>query len=280
MKMTRSIACHDNHDDGFTLTDLLAAIVTVGILGLLLLPALASTKPNSQALQCLENQRQLIRAWQMYSTDFNDLIALTGGEGDTASSLIAPNINNGNWCHGSMDLASTAATDPQLIQRGSLFPYSKSVKLYKCPADTKMQTVYGVKTATSRSVSMNCWMNPITSWSTTTGRIFKKQSDIFSPSPANCWVIIDVSPGSINTAWFVCDPFESPTGWVDVPAAYHNGACGISFADGHAQFKKWTDKAVLTYGVPNGPVGNFVQSLQAPGFEDLKWLQAATTSHK
>ncbi len=280
MKTNRLIACHDNRNDGFTLTDLLAVIVTIGILGLLLLPALAGTKPNSQAFQCLENQRQLIRAWQMYSTDFNDLIALTGGEGDTANSLVAPNINNGNWCHGSMDLNSTAATDPRLIQRGSLFPYSKSVTLYKCPADTKTQLIGTTRTPTSRSVSMNCWMNPINAWSTTTGRIFRKQSDIYSPPPANCWVIIDVSPGSINSAWFVCDQFDNPTTWVDIPAAYHNGACGISFADGHAQFKRWTDKAVLNYGVPNGPVGTGVPSLQAPGFADLKWLQAATTSHK
>ena len=280
MKINRSIACHDNHDDGFTLTDLLAAIVTVGILGLLLLPALAGTKPNSQALQCLENQRQLIRAWQMYSTDFNDLIAMSGGEGDTASLVTDGNINNGNWCHGRMDLDSTAATDPQLVQRGSLFPFSKSVKIYKCPADTKSQLIGTVKTPTTRSVSMNCWMNPITAWSTATGRIFKKQSDIYSPSPANCWVIIDEAPGSINDAWFICDPFGATTEWVDIPAAYHNGACGISFADGHAQFKKWTDKAVLTYGVPNGPTGTMVPSQQAPSYADLKWLQAATTSHK
>jgi len=215
----------------------------------------------------------------MYSNDFNERIDLTGGEGDTAQSTTDPLIKSGNWCHGRMDLASTAATDPQLVQLGSLFPFSKSVKIYKCPADTKTQTVNGVRTPTTRSMSMNAWMNPITPWSTTTGHIFKKQSDIAIPPPANCWVTLDESPGSINDAWFVCDPFETPTEWVDIPASYHNGAGGVSFADGHAEIKKWTDKAVLTYGLPNGTTGNFVQSQQGPGYSDIKWLQVRTTSH-
>jgi prepilin-type processing-associated H-X9-DG protein len=27
--------------------------------------------------------------------------------------------------------------------------------------------------------------------------------------------------------------------WVDLPASYHNGACGYCFADGHSEIKKW-----------------------------------------
>jgi prepilin-type processing-associated H-X9-DG protein len=29
------------------------------------------------------------------------------------------------------------------------------------------------------------------------------------------------------------------TGWGDIPASYHNGACGYSFADGHSEIKSW-----------------------------------------
>lgn len=264
---------------GFTLIELLVVIAIIAILAAMLLPALTKAKAKAQGIGCLSNLKQLQLAWVMYSNDFNERIDLTGGEGDTAGAITDGNINNGNWCHGRMDLASTAATDPQLIQRGSLFPFSKSVKIYKCPADTKTQTVNGIRTPTTRSMSMNAWMNPITPWSTSTGRIFKKQSDITVPPPANCWVTLDESPGSINDAWFVCDPFETPTEWVDIPASYHNSAGGVSFADGHAEIKKWTDKAVLTYGMPNGTTGNFVQSQQGPGYSDIKWLEVRTTSH-
>ncbi|EEF62997.1 hypothetical protein Cflav_PD5632 [Pedosphaera parvula Ellin514] len=30
--------------------------------------------------------------------------------------------------------------------------------------------------------------------------------------------------------------------WEDVPASYHDGACGFSFADGHAEMHKWQDE--------------------------------------
>jgi prepilin-type N-terminal cleavage/methylation domain-containing protein/prepilin-type processing-associated H-X9-DG protein len=33
----------------------------------------------------------------------------------------------------------------------------------------------------------------------------------------------------------------SITKWNDLPASYHNGACGFAFADGHAEIKKWRD---------------------------------------
>ena len=74
----------------------------------------------------------------------------------------------------------------------------------------------------------------------------------------------------------MCDPFGFPSTWVDIPASYHHRAGGISFADGHAQIKKWTDSAVLTYGLPGGPTGNFVPEGLPAG--DLKWLQSLSTT--
>ncbi len=262
---------------GFTLIELLVVIAIIAILAAMLLPALTKAKAKAQGIGCLSNLKQLQLAWIMYSNDFNDRIDLTGGIGDTANSLTDPLIKNGNWVHGLMQTAGTTATDPALVMAGSLFPFSKAVKIYKCPADTKSQLVGTSKLPTTRSMGANCWMNPINAWSTTYERIFKKQADLIRPTPANCWVFLDESPGSINDGWFVCDPTQATT-WVDIPASYHNGAGGLSFADGHAQIKKWTDKAVLTYGLPNGPTGNFVQSQQT-SLSDMRWLQARSTSY-
>ena len=38
---------------------------------------------------------------------------------------------------------------------------------------------------------------------------------------------------SINDGYFVNNPAQNT--WQDIPASYHNGACGFSFADGHAE---------------------------------------------
>ena len=48
----------------------------------------------------------------------------------------------------------------------------------------------------------------------------------------------------INDAAFAVQMVEdnATTGnIIDMPAAYHNGACGFSFADGHSEIKKWLD---------------------------------------
>ena len=41
-----------------------------------------------------------------------------------------------------------------------------------------------------------------------------------------------------------------------MPALYHNGASGLSFADGHAEIKKWIDADTLRPGNSFGwPLG-------------------------
>ena len=69
---------------------------------------------------------------------------------------------------------------------------------------------------------------------------FIKVSDM--PKPTEIFVFLDEHPDSINDGWFVfcsaADPAERDR-WSDLPASYHNGACGFSFADGHSQIKKW-----------------------------------------
>jgi prepilin-type processing-associated H-X9-DG protein len=70
-------------------------------------------------------------------------------------------------------------------------------------------------------------------------RQFLKLKDI--PEPSMTWLTLDEHPDTINDAFFITDP--AADGWQDKPASYHNGACGFSFADGHAEIKKWLSPA-------------------------------------
>src|SRR5438270_12261334 len=94
-----------------------------------------------------------------------------------------------------------AATNVALIQGGLLYLYVNSLPVYKCPADRKIMA----NAPTVRSMSMNCWMNPISDWNSiknytgaTALRIFRKHAEIIGPSPSLCWVLIDENPLSIN----------------------------------------------------------------------------------
>ena len=92
MKTTR-------HPAAFTLFELLVVIVLLALGASILVPALARTRPNSQAFKCLDNLRQLTAAWSMYNDDYNNslLTCQTGNSGRVI------------WCTGNLDFTQDAA---------------------------------------------------------------------------------------------------------------------------------------------------------------------------
>ena len=73
---------------------------------------------------------------------------------------------------------------------------------------------------------------------------YHKLSDIRRPPPSGLWVFVDEHPDSINDGWLT-DGWPGGGGWGDLAASYHGGACGLGFADGHAEVHKWKDKGTL-----------------------------------
>ena len=165
-----------------------------------------------------------------------------------------------------------ASTNLLFLERGTIYPQVKSYQVYKCPADKKS---YG-GTPTIRSMSMNCWFNPINPWTETGGKVIKKTTDMTVIPPVKTWVTIEENPDSINDGWFVVnvarDTAQASLRWVDYPASYHNNAGGLSFADGHAEIKRWKDQTVLKV-----PAGN---PRTASSAGDLPWLAERTTEPK
>ena len=259
---------------GFTLIELLVVIAIIAILAAMLLPALSKAKTKAQGIHCLNNLKQLQLAWLLYSDSNSDKIIRTGGLGvlvtDARQANAQPGGDRSNWVLGSIQEPAAGDTDPDMIRNGLLFPYVNSVDVYKCPADHKL----GVSgDPTIRSMSMNAWMNPISDeggqLDVSTYAVFRKQTQI--RRPVETWVAIDENPNSINDGWFLVRP-NVPTLWRDVPAAYHNNAGGLSYADGHAEIRKWTDANVIAQK------GSYAR--RDPRSDDLNWLIERTTQRR
>jgi len=89
-------------------------------------------------------------------------------------------------------------------------------------------------------------------------------------------VFIDEHPDSIDDCILYTDAYcTNGTGeFTELPACDHNGACGISFADGHAEIHKWRNPKTahpVTYTTVNRVA--VVNSV------DLAWLASRTPRH-
>jgi prepilin-type processing-associated H-X9-DG protein len=102
-------------------------------------------------------------------------------------------------------------------------------------------------------------------------RQYLKQTDV--RRPVMTWVTIDEHPDSINDGFFING--VNSTQWDDVPASYHNGACGFSFADGHAEVRKWKSRTSI-YPVKHtdGVTPRF--AFDAAGRVDWNWYKERT----
>src|SRR5262245_22096180 len=87
--------------EAFTFVELLVVIAVVALLASTLLPALAKSRPNSQAFQCMNNNRQLCAAWRLYAEDNQDRIVYASDDG-TAN--VNP-LNQYAWTWSKMDNA-------------------------------------------------------------------------------------------------------------------------------------------------------------------------------
>jgi prepilin-type processing-associated H-X9-DG protein len=180
-------------------------------------------------------------------------------------------------------LFNPAITNTVPLVAGELGSYvGKNTGIFKCPSD-KESARNGPRV---RSIAMNGYMGDVVGGGgfadgimasagvngSTAWKRYLRSTDITRPGPSSAWVLMDQHPDSLN------DPFISVCmirdTWDDLPASYHNGACGISFADGHAESKKWLDAGTRQPISKTSWNGNS----HPPSPNDNPWLKERSTA--
>jgi hypothetical protein len=184
--------------------------------------------------------------------------------------------------------ADSQVTNTDLLRNAALGAYvGGNLGIYRCPADnyiSPLQSLAGYP-ARARSMSMNQFVGPYdptwaggrnTFWPAY--RQFLKLTEI--PNPANVFVTVDEHPDSINDGYIQIlynvgvTLLENATRWNDLPASYHCGACGFSFADGHSEMHKWKASKATLIPINTSTTGFPVYdtSQDANLYMDLQWV--------
>jgi prepilin-type N-terminal cleavage/methylation domain-containing protein/prepilin-type processing-associated H-X9-DG protein len=255
-------------EDGFTLVELLVVIAIIALLMAVLLPALARAREQGKRAVCMNQIKQLGVAWVMYCDSSGEKVPIgdIGYSWSFPASIGGPQLAWREWPHnlhptitppnagtnwgptgpGSGNAigwdAVLSASDEiwqHAIAEGTLWRYVKDYKVYRCPIAPK-----GVRATYTMSHSMNAWRNPPSQSSAGLGSIPRTivlRTQI--RRTAERAVFFDYGERKTGAYFVVYDNSGGVTGqgvWFD-DSWQHGSGIIVSFADGHVEYKKWTD---------------------------------------
>ena len=218
----------------FTLIELLVVIAIIAILAAMLLPALSKAKVKAQSVQCMNNNRQLALANQMYVGENRDFFPNndTGATGTDAG----PNA----WIQGNVQNFTSIPTYPSYISTGVIWDYNKSYSIYQCFSSRAIvHGLGGVNLSHNRSYSISVQLNCNVAKTDAGTKPVKKSTEVRNSSAVFVFAEenqISIDNGAIGI--FSTGAAQFPNIW-NLPAARHDDAASFSFVDGHAEIWKW-----------------------------------------
>jgi prepilin-type N-terminal cleavage/methylation domain-containing protein/prepilin-type processing-associated H-X9-DG protein len=234
---------------GFTLIELLVVIAIIAILAAMLLPALNAAKMKAVAVQCMSNQRQLLLASLMYASDNKEYWPINADKSVFYQGKPSWVSGDLDWTTGQQNTNIAYVANDTYSLLGSYL--SRNYNVFACPVTAHFvsppQRSKGW-THRARSCAMDAALGdgnkfgaPSDPFGWTSWYVAKKTTDLHTPGPSRVWVLMDEHPDSIDDGILYSANY-AVSALPEIPGCQHAGACGIGFADGHAEIHKWTGK--------------------------------------
>jgi len=217
----------------FTLVELLVVIAIIALLMSILMPALSRARDLAKRIHCMNNLRTLGQAWYMYQDD-NDG-KLCHGNPTNTDATEWPWIRSPT---GPGDPADPTEREKEGIRQGALFPYTKNIDVYRCPADARKKVV-GKETFGSYSIAGGANGE---GW----GGVVQAKSYLGIKNLATKYIFVEeCDTRGPNVGSWVMELYKLPTKseWVDPFAAWHRDRSCLGYADTRAEMHRWIDES-------------------------------------
>ena len=236
---------------GFTLIELLVVIAIIALLMAILVPVLRSAREQGHRVVCLSNLKQLTLAWIAYADDNDSKLVFgspfghhTHGRGRRTASLQG-------WA-GELDFTGTGSMSITGFGKGSLWPWIRNVKIYRCRRGRPGHTLtYALVIAANGRNVEGTYMEDTSEWDLTESGIrvgrtvlkLTRLTDIVSPGAAQRAVFIDQGQTPTGRDFYVHYLYPQWK-WYSAPPVRHGDGTTLSMADGHAEYWKWSRETV------------------------------------